>query len=433
MIQEIIIKNFLSFKDEVVFSFEATKDKTFEEFQTVEVAPGVRLLRFAVVYGANASGKSNLLKSFEFLREFWGKTPINIEAKTGVIPFRFDAETPSKDSYFKFVFYIDGKKFRYELELNNQRVKSEHLYYYKTVQPTMLFERSYLNNASIIKFNNTEVRVNKVVEQEFNVRCLPNMSFFSVRNQINAFLPVIDDVMTWLKNNFIQVINSEQHIDIVADKNITQDPELKKFILNYIKEADFNIINLNHNITNIEITDKEKILDLFWSLNSHITPKERKDLKVDFNREFIELEFNHLITNQNKQEIYSLPANLESSGTNRIIGIESKIYRSIQKQAFLAIDEIESSLHPHLFYYALKKFLEITDNKSQLLITTHYDPLLNEVDDLFRKDSVWFTEKNESGHTDIYSLVEFKGLKRISSIQKAYRGGKFGASPNIDF
>ena len=71
MIQELRIKNFLSFKDEVVFSFEATKDTTFEEYHIVEVAPGMRLLRFAVVYGANASGKSNLLNAFEFLSDFW--------------------------------------------------------------------------------------------------------------------------------------------------------------------------------------------------------------------------------------------------------------------------------------------------------------------------------------------------------------------------
>lgn len=94
------------------------------------------------------------------------------------------------------------------------------------------------------------------------------------------------------------------------------------------------------------------------------------------------------------------------------------------------IDEIEASLHPELVEFILQKFLA-TKNRSQLLITTHYDPLLNTVNDLIRSDSVWFTEKEESGATKLYSLVEFKGLKRISSLQKAYRNGLFGALPNI--
>jgi AAA15 family ATPase/GTPase len=98
----------------------------------------------------------------------------------------------------------------------------------------------------------------------------------------------------------------------------------------------------------------------------------------------------------------------------------------------LAVDEIESSLHPDLVMFILKKFLDQKDNHAQLLFTTHYDPLLNEVDELFRKDAVWFTDKKESGATELYSLVEFNGLKRIASLQKAYRQGRFGAIPKIN-
>lgn len=98
----------------------------------------------------------------------------------------------------------------------------------------------------------------------------------------------------------------------------------------------------------------------------------------------------------------------------------------------MIVDEIEASLHPQLVFYVLKKFLEQKGNRAQLLITTHYDPLLNEVDELFRKDSVWFTEKNQAGATELYSLVEFSGLNRIASLQKAYRQGRFGAIPKIN-
>ncbi|HOS15559.1 MAG TPA: AAA family ATPase, partial [Bacteroidales bacterium] len=127
----------------------------------------------------------------------------------------------------------------------------------------------------------------------------------------------------------------------------------------------------------------------------------------------------------------SLPEGLQSEGTRRIFGIESAIYKVLQNEGFLSIDEIETSLHPHLLKFLLLHFLR-KESRSQLLISTHYDPLLDEMDDIFRKDSVWFTEKTKSGHTDLYSLIDFKGLNRLSSIQKAYNYRKFGAVPNID-
>ena len=96
----------------------------------------------------------------------------------------------------------------------------------------------------------------------------------------------------------------------------------------------------------------------------------------------------------------------------------------------MPIDEIDSSLHPDLVEFMIEQFLK-TKSESQLLVTTHYDPLLNTVDDLIRKDSVWFTEKDASGNTALYSLVDFKGLNKLSSIQRSYRNGKFGALPNI--
>ena len=121
----------------------------------------------------------------------------------------------------------------------------------------------------------------------------------------------------------------------------------------------------------------------------------------------------------------------QSEGTRRTFGLEAAIYEAMKTESFLFVDEIEASLHPELVEFILQKFLS-KKSRAQLLVTTHYDMLLNSVgDDLIRKDSVWFTDKMESGSTDLYSLVEYKGLNRISSFQKAYRNGMFGALPNI--
>ncbi|MGI5821982.1 MAG: AAA family ATPase, partial [Bacteroidales bacterium] len=129
---------------------------------------------------------------------------------------------------------------------------------------------------------------------------------------------------------------------------------------------------------------------------------------------------------------YNLSGELQSEGTKRIFGLEAAIYEAIQDNGVLFVDEVETSLHPQLLRFVLLNFLRKESSRSQLLITTHYDPLLNDIDEIFRKDTVWFTEKTKSGHTDVYSLTDFKGLNRLSSIQKAYNYRKFGAYPEID-
>ncbi len=113
----------------------------------------------------------------------------------------------------------------------------------------------------------------------------------------------------------------------------------------------------------------------------------------------------------------------------RTFGLSSAIQGTTDRNAFLAIDEIESSLHPKLVEFIIEDFFK-QPGQSQLLLTTHYDGLLA-LDDLLRKDSIWFTGKKDNGSTDLYSLTEFKGLNRISSLIKAYQTGTFGAIPNI--
>lgn len=141
MIQELKISNFLSFKEEVTFSFEATKDTEFEDYQIVEVSPGVRLLRFAIVYGANASGKSNLLSAINFLHNFWFDKKQDSTEETNVIPFKLDSVTPTQPSLFSLKFYVGDVKYWYQLEMDEKSVIAESLFYYSSVQPTLLFDR----------------------------------------------------------------------------------------------------------------------------------------------------------------------------------------------------------------------------------------------------------------------------------------------------
>ena len=157
--------------------------------------------------------------------------------------------------------------------------------------------------------------------------------------------------------------------------------------------------------------------------------KEKERLKNERSIKHLQTDFEHTVENSNGTEVYRLSSeeDEESRGTMRTFGLECALYTAMQKNAFLAIDEIETSLHPKLLEKILFEYLK-TSSKSQLIVTTHNDGLLDLVDDLIRKDSVWFSEKDKAGVTDLYKLTDFRGVNRLSSIREAYRNKRFGAT-----
>ena len=427
MIEEIRIKNYLSFRDEVVLNFEATKDTTFEESQVVQVTPKVRLLRFALIFGANASGKSNLLSALEFLRSFWFAKKQDLDEETGAIPFLLDTETPAEPSEFNIKFYIGDKRYWYMLQLNERQVIKEALYIYNSVQPSSLFLRKMEGTQSVVKLNGSLVKASTTIVEQLNLKCLPNMSFFAARNQVNCALGSIDEVRDWMRNNMMQIIDPNVKMFAYAGKQIEKDAELKKYLLDFIHKADYNITDVYSERESVPIPDfiRTSILD-----DDTLPPKLKERMLSENRIERLNTDFQHTVRNKRGVEQYRLSNELQSAGTRRTFGLEAAIYEAIQSEGILPIDELESSLHPELVEFIIEHFLR-KPGRSQLIVTTHYDPLLNTVDDLFRKDSVWFTEKGDDGHTKLYSLTDFKGLSKVSSFQKSYRNGVFGALPNI--
>ena len=241
MIQEIRIKNYLSFRDEAVLSFEATKDTTFEECQVVNVTPKVRLLRFALIYGANASGKSNLLNAMDFLRGFWFDKKSDIDEETGVVPFLLDTETPNEPSEFNIKFFVGDKRYWYVLVLDDKQVIKENLYVYNSVQPSLVFGRELDGTASLIKLNASLVKANATIVEQLNVKCLSNMSFFAARNQVNCSLAYIDEVRDWMKNNMMPIIEPGTRMFEYAGKQMEKNAELKAYILDFVHKADYNL------------------------------------------------------------------------------------------------------------------------------------------------------------------------------------------------
>lgn len=427
MIQEIRIKNFLSFRNEVVLSFEATKDKTFEDCQVVNVTPEVRLLRFALIMGANASGKSNLLNAIDFLRGFWTDIKNDVNEETGAIPFLLDPETSNEPSEFNIIFYLGEKKYWYQLVLDNKTVIKEDLSVYNSTQPSKVFSRSLDGGQSIVKLNSGLIKASTAIVEQLNVRCLPNMSFFAARNQVNCALPYIDDVRDWVRDSLFPIITPNTKMFNYAGKKMEKENELKKYILDFLRKADFNITDVFSKKESIPLPE---IVRTSIAEDKSIPAKIKEKILTDNTIETLKTNFQHTVKNSRGIENYTLPDNLQSRGTKRIFGIEAAVYDALQGEGILPIDEIETSLHPELVEFVIQKFLT-KKNRSQLIVTSHYDMLLGTVDDLIRKDMVWFTEKEADGHTKVYSLTDFRGLGKVRSFQKAYRNGFFGALPNI--
>lgn len=396
MIQKIKIKNFLSFKDEVTFSFDATNDHFAESSQVVSINENTRLLRFAVVYGYNASGKSNLLKALDFLAHFWTYKAKDIDAGTGVTPFKLDGVSGGEPSCFELVFFVNDTKYCYQLELDPRQVYLEKLSYYKTTQPIMLFERTLKDDLSSIQFNPKAENVGVAAKEMINLNCWKNISFFVARNQVNVRLPLTDAAKDWMRNRLMPVVSPTMDLTEFAQSRAVEDSQLTDYIVTFLHEADFNVTDIS----------------------SSIVSKPVKQIQTTFE---------HTVENENGAEVYPMDKKYESTGIMRTFGIEAAIYEALNREAVLPIDELETSLHPLLLEKILFEYLR-TNKRSQLIVTTHNDGLLDLLDDLIRKDAVWFTEKQKTGVTDLYKLTDFRGVNRLSSIREAYRNKRFGAT-----
>ncbi|MDR0794966.1 MAG: ATP-binding protein [Tannerella sp.] len=268
-----------------------------------------------------------------------------------------------------------------------------------------------------------------MAKDEITIKCLTNMSVLAAYNQVNVAIPEIERVVKWIKSQFnLSSIESNTGLEEYAEHAISKNNATKNFILNFLQCADFNIMDINSKI--IEERMPEEFLTMLINDFSKIPNDEKERIKRDKTLKIIQTEFKHRVVNDKGEErFYTLLKNNQSKGTLRTFGLAGVIRRTIEDNAFLAIDEIESSLHPRLVEFIIEDFFK-QKGQSQLLLTTHYDGLLEE-DDLLRKDSIWFTNKKENGATELYSLSDFKGVNRMSSLQKAYKYGKFGAIPNI--
>lgn len=429
MIDELRIRNFLSFKENTVISFEASKDDFKQDSLLVTMNDGTRLSRIAIIYGANASGKSNLLEAFEYLFWFWKRKTDDQDDPTGVEPFALDIDTPSQPTEFELKLYINDKKYVYQLILTPKDVLSEKLFVYNSNQPSLLMQRELVNGNTSLKFNPSLVKVSAAVKEELTVKCLKNMSVFAARKAVNCNLGEIDDVRDWLINHTLPVIELGENMFTYAESKMLENADAKKHLLEFSHQIGLNIEDMIVEKDYMPLTPEMiQFMQATGKLSEENISKLNKDPRMQTG---FKTDFRVSVTNQRGKEVYTLSKNNQSEGTKRSIGIETALYVAEQNNMLLPIDEIESSLHPMLLKFMIQKFLK-TESHSQLLLTTHYDPLFNAAGDYLRKDSFWLMDKEEDGNSVLHSLISKNGVNKMRSLQKAYLNNKLGAIPTIE-
>ena len=425
MIAEFKIRNFYSLRDEQTLSFIPTNDDTSRDIYTEEVADGVSLLKIGFIYGSNASGKTNILKALDFFSQFMVNDGLNKGDEIGVVPFLLDDVSDKERTQFEMSFYLNREKYKLNLVLDNKVIYEETLQVYSSVQPTLLYKRTYNpeKDATDIVFGGKVGLVKKSREaiegNTFNKRTV--IAAFGMSNVEKSRLNLVYD---FFSQKIAPIMYPQSSLMGFTKRRITRDRDgrLKKFILHFLKASDFNISDIAIHEEEVSITPE---MELVIKNTSAMPEKAKEEILKKGTLHSDEMFFVHHTSKGNKE----LDEELESRGTKRYMGLATILYDLLVHGVILPIDEIESSIHYELLSYFIKVFLVNSKRSAQLIISTHDINLLDE--DYIRRDVIWFTDKNDCGETQLIRLSSL-GLHKTLSVYNAYRQEKLVNLPFLD-
>ena len=385
MISEFIIKNFTSVRDEQRLSFVPSADTKLSDEYMLEVRPGVKLLKIGVIYGNNASGKSNVLKALEFVRKVMTEMPSDKLSLIDVVPFLLDDASRNSPTEFAMTFYLQQVRYTLTLVLDSNRIHLEELTLAESSKPALLYRRTYHSelDRSQVTFG-TKVKISKEDRQAIIANTINNCTVLAAFGKANVSTSRLNQVYEFFASGLKPLLTPDTMLARFVKQSLESSPKhsLKQFVVEMLRLSDFNIVDFN-------LTREPKAI----------------------------LTFEHRTT----EGVYSLPEQMESVGTVRFMAMAIILDTLLSGNSIVTIDEIESSIHYELLSYFIKVFLANCRNNAQLLLTTHDINLLNE--DYIRRDVVWFTDKAAQGNTALLRLSDL-GLHKTLSPYNAYRQGK---------
>lgn len=409
MLIQFSVTNFKTFKNKATLSLVASAyDKKTREVENVIINKHYKFksLKSAVIYGANASGKSKFIDALMFMRDFAISSSIDTQKGDDipVEPFKLNIDTLNSTSEFEIIFLHKNIMYRYGFEVNQNIIVAEWLYNKPKTKEVELFYREFQD----IKTHSKNFKKGSIVVKERLLR--DNTLLLSLTAQLNDSISI--NIIDWFKSlKIISGLKDELYKDYTIQK--MNNPDYKNKILALLQAADLDIQNME-----LKKVDKE-------------LEKQKSSLVAD-------ILTTHKRFNNSGEYIDDYNLSLfkdESSGTRKLFAFAGPILDVLENGYILVVDELDSKLHPNLVNRLIALFNSKTHNpnNAQLIFNTHDLNLLST--NLFRRDQIWFTEKNKFGEAKLYSLADFKskGVRKTEAFEENYIRGKYGAIPYLNF
>ena len=422
MLLSFTVGNFRSFKENKTFSMEAASIQEHKDF--VRESEGTKLLPVAAVYGANSSGKSNLISALRMMKDVLlssVKTNPTEELKTDI--FKLDELYSQKPTFFEVVFTLNSNTYKYGFEYSSKKINGEWLYTIKNDRQKTYFIR-----------NNDGIGVTKDFPEGAGKEesTAENRLFLSLVAQLNG--KISTSIMNWFEE--MQIISGleDSDFELQSSESLFAKNSVSAMAHKFIESMDLGFTSLRKG----EIGVKTLLLSNLSEFKPHDNLKELLSEKLDQNK-VSTIKTGHTVhyNDGSSKEEFFFYKKMESEGTKKIINISSPIAKALSNGGAIVIDEFDAKLHPLLTRKIIAIFNspESNSNNAQLIFATHDTNLLS--NKIFRRDQIWFAEKNrEDESTDIYPLSEIKEqdggkIRKDRTYEKDYINGKYGAIPYL--
>ena len=405
MLIQFSARNFKSFKDPFTLDLFTNKETAVSNIIKSNFK---NTYASAVFYGANGSGKSNILKAYNMMRNLvLNKDKVMLSTdRLKINTFKLSTESEDDTSAFDICFIYNNKKFKYGFEYDENIVYSEYLFVYETVQPTLIFEYD-------------------LDEDEGKIKCTKYKSLSQKKHLKNTlFLWDVDredieeahEVLNWFKETIYIEFSNARNVNPSYWNNLTK-PDVKNIFQIFIHDADFGIKDIYQ--------DSRPVMDVYDKI-----PNLPKNSIV----EEITVKTTHAKLDENNNFIGDEKFNLfddESLGTQKYFYAIGPIINALKNGSTLFLDELDASLHPILTRRLVELFnnKEINGKGAQLIFTSQDTNLLDQT--LFDKEQIWFVEKDKYGVSHLTGLSEYRDIRKQEKIEEKYIKGKYGAIPYL--
>ncbi len=424
MLVDFEVENFRSYRENKRFSLVASSSKELPR-NLIETDLGLNLVRSAAIYGPNASGKSNLLAAMNWMREILD-SPMNrsLTAEILVSPFALDRMSATKPCRFRVNFVVEGVLYDYSIAVRPEIVEEERLVAYPHGRPQEWFRRK----GKEVDFNSTYLKGQKQSLRGMTPANAPLLAVAAAFGHRQLLPPA-----QWLARNLcdrfdtLESPKSSPRIGQPWEETARlchEDRSFHKWVNEFLQHADLGIQDVH-----IEVIEQETRRPV----SDHTTD----GMMVITLKEFTGERHDPVFVHSGDEGVTArFGLSNESHGTRRLFAMLAPLYEVLRDGELAVVDELSASLHPSLVRELIRVFHDpqLNPKGSQLVFATHDTSLLSRK--LFRRDQVWFTEKNHGGATDLYSLHDVKGVLADEPFEKGYTRGRYGAIPffgQLDF